>query len=60
MRQDGSLVEDVVDAPGEELPLGETDPATGSSSSANSSSSSNVVNDNSNEDFVFGANARSL
>eukprot|EP00973_Karenia_brevis_P007635 1037410-Karenia_brevis.AAC.1 len=58
MRQDGSSVEDVLDALEDELPLSETEPTTRPSSSTSSSSSSNVVNEDSNEDVLFGANAR--
>eukprot|EP00973_Karenia_brevis_P042939 5945129-Karenia_brevis.AAC.1 len=58
MRFDGSLVEDVLDAPGDELPLGETEPTTGPSSSTSSSSSLDVVNENPDQEFqefLFGA-----
>eukprot|EP00973_Karenia_brevis_P030572 4216556-Karenia_brevis.AAC.1 len=58
MRQDGSCVEDAVDALGEELPLDEAESATGPSSSTSPSSSSDVADDDSNEIVVFGANAR--
>eukprot|EP00973_Karenia_brevis_P068437 9519034-Karenia_brevis.AAC.1 len=58
MRSDGSFVEDVIDAPGDELPLGETEPATGPSSSTSSSSSSEVVNEDAN--FSGAVNARAV
>eukprot|EP00973_Karenia_brevis_P048520 6734692-Karenia_brevis.AAC.1 len=61
MRFDGSVVEDVIDAPDDDEPLGDMEPTTGPSGATSSSSSSNDDNESDFPQLFFGAaNAHSV